>query len=151
MAEYVLGDDEDQAAVAAELLANADHPDDVVWRPRSNLGRHAGVYEVSDALMERLIAHRSGAQPADAAEPAGDAGQADEPTETGDDTPAAPAEGAELEAQGGDEPPADDATAEEPPAEDASAGAEDASSSSGAARKSRRKTAADAGAENTES
>jgi hypothetical protein len=45
MAEYILGDDEDQAAVAAELLANADDPNDVVWRPRSNLGAHAGVYE----------------------------------------------------------------------------------------------------------
>lgn len=57
MAEYVLREDEDQTTVAQELLANADHPDHVQWRPRSGVP-HGGVYEIDDGLAERMIAHR---------------------------------------------------------------------------------------------
>ena len=57
MAEYVLREDEDQEKVAQELLANADHPDHVVWRPRSGVA-HGGVYEIEDGLAERLLEHR---------------------------------------------------------------------------------------------
>lgn len=57
MAEYVLGPDEDQTKVVQELLANAKHPDDVQWRPRSGVA-HGGVYEIPDELSDRLIEHR---------------------------------------------------------------------------------------------
>lgn len=57
MAEYVLGEDENQEKVVQELLANANHPDDVVWRPRSGVP-HGGVYEIQDELMDRLVEHR---------------------------------------------------------------------------------------------
>lgn len=57
MADYVMTEDEDQTAVVQELLANAEDPDHVQWRPRSGVP-HGGVYEVPDDLAEKLLAHR---------------------------------------------------------------------------------------------
>jgi hypothetical protein len=65
MAEYVLREDEDLTATVQELLANADHPDDVRWQPRSGVP-HGGVYEISEALSDKVIAHRRAVRDAEA-------------------------------------------------------------------------------------
>lgn len=142
MAEYVLSEGEDQEKVAQELLANADHPDHVIWRPRSGVP-YGGVYEIEDGLAERLIAHRRAVAEAEAERIEAAQAAADErdtaegvaeglvtPLEagfaasTGTDPgapPPAPVEGDDLddaEEADGDEPAATD-PADEPAADEA--------------------------------
>lgn len=57
MADYVMTEDEDQTTVVQELLANAESPEHVIWRPRSGVP-HGGVYEVPDDLADKLLEHR---------------------------------------------------------------------------------------------
>jgi hypothetical protein len=68
MAEIIVRDDETPAQVARRLLDQAEHPDHVIWRLRSNTPPHGGVFEVPDAevgaLMARVEAARAGASAA---------------------------------------------------------------------------------------
>lgn len=60
MAEVIIRDDETQQQVARELLDQAEHPDDVVWAPRSNTP-HGGVFIVPDDKVDELVARRTAA------------------------------------------------------------------------------------------
>lgn len=64
MAEVYIGEDESKEQVARELLDQAEHPDHVVWTPRSNTA-HGGVFTVPDDKAEELIARRVRAREAD--------------------------------------------------------------------------------------
>jgi|1185.fasta_scaffold86843_1 hypothetical protein len=61
MAEIIIGDDETPPQVARELLAQAEHPDHVVWTPRSNTP-HGGVFIVPDDKASDLVARRENAR-----------------------------------------------------------------------------------------
>lgn len=63
MADIIIGPDESKEQVARELLDQAEHPDHVIWRPRSNTP-HGGVFEVPDDEVEALVARREAAQQA---------------------------------------------------------------------------------------
>jgi hypothetical protein len=63
MAEVVIGPDETPTTVAQELLAQAEHPDHVVWTPRSNTP-HGGVFTVPDDKIEDLVSRRENARQA---------------------------------------------------------------------------------------
>lgn len=55
MAEIYVGQDETKEEVARRLLDQADHPDHVVWQPRS--GQEAGgVFYVPDDEVDALVA-----------------------------------------------------------------------------------------------
>lgn len=66
MAEVKIGEDETPESVAQELLAQAEHPDHVVWTPRANT-LHGGVFTVPDEkkdLIERRKAARAASREA---------------------------------------------------------------------------------------
>lgn len=63
MAEIIVKDDETPQDVARELLDQAEHPDHVVWTPRSNTP-HGGVFTVPDDKVEELASRRQAAREA---------------------------------------------------------------------------------------
>lgn len=159
MAEYVLGQDEDQTKVAQELLANADHPDHVVWRPRSGVP-HGGVYEVPDELADRLAEHRRALRDAEAAriedaQAAADERDAHEDVADGVLTPAEAGFAANLAPDPGAFPPDDEVKEDgeppaEPPADETPADpADETPADTATARKKARRNTAKEGAADT--
>lgn len=140
MADYVMTEDEDQTTVVQELLANAESPEHVVWRPRSGVP-HGGVYEVPDDLADKLLEHRRARAQAetdriDAAQAAADERDSSEAVASGLVTPAEAGfaanatgdPGAAVDVDhGDDEAPEDDAPAEQlDPAADSEPAEDDA-------------------------